>query len=281
MARRVLTCQVGALLRDQRLRAHDDAGRAEPALEGAGRREDPRVAIALLGGHAFEGRDRATRGLGERRLAAHLRLAVEQDRAAPALPRGRAPVLRREDAELIAQRGEQMGMVGTARHRGAVEHEGDRFGADHPSLGSVTGWNGPRARRARSQGSRHTRPPRSSATTPGSDPGLRRTGPRPRSDGPPPRAARRGSDHTTQQGARPRPRRTPARASRTRSIASFERCCSHKHERLVERHRREVCGAVREAYARASAKWSSAASRSPALARSTPRSLSQTPASRS
>ena len=63
-------------------------------------------------GEAFERGDRLARHLGQRLLARHDGLAVDQHRAAPALARRRAAVLRRGDVELLAQRGEQVRVIG-------------------------------------------------------------------------------------------------------------------------------------------------------------------------
>ena len=88
------TFEVGTLLVDLRLGAHDDAGDAEPALQPTARSEGVGEGLALRRGHALEGDDRLAGHLRQRLLAADHGLAVDVHRAAPALPRGRAAVLR-------------------------------------------------------------------------------------------------------------------------------------------------------------------------------------------
>src|SRR5205807_1874760 len=80
------------------------------ALQRAERAHRRRHAVALDRVEALERRDRATGDLVERYLARDGGLAVEQHGAAPALARGRAAVLRRRDAELVAQGAEQVRM---------------------------------------------------------------------------------------------------------------------------------------------------------------------------
>jgi hypothetical protein len=95
---------------EQGLGAHQDAGGAEAALERPGGGEGVGQPSPVLLGEALEGGDRAALRPGERHLAAHHRLAVEQHRAAPALARRRAPVLGREHVELFAQCRQEMGV---------------------------------------------------------------------------------------------------------------------------------------------------------------------------
>ena len=118
--------EVGALLVDLRLGPHDDARDAEAALQATAGGERVGEAAPLIGVDALEGHDRRPGDLGQRQVAADHRLAVDEHRAAPALPRRRAPVLRRRDVELLAQRGEQMGVVGAHGHRRAVDRQLDR-----------------------------------------------------------------------------------------------------------------------------------------------------------
>ena len=83
-------------------------------------------ALALVGVDALERDDRPTGDLGQRLLARHDGLAVDQHGAAAALAGRRAAVLRRGDVELLAERGEQVGMVGPHGDLVAVEREPDR-----------------------------------------------------------------------------------------------------------------------------------------------------------
>ena len=82
-------------------------------------------AVSLCGVDALEGDDRLARHLVEREVAADDGLAVDEHGAAPALPRGRAAILRRRDVELVAQRRQQVRVVGGHRHRLAVHREVD------------------------------------------------------------------------------------------------------------------------------------------------------------
>ena len=115
--------EVGALLVDLRLGPHHDAGDAEPALQPAAGREGVGVAPALVGVDALQRDDVLAGHLVEPEVAAHDRLAVDEHRAAPALPRRRAAVLGRRDVELLAQRGQQVRVVVAHRHRRPVEGE--------------------------------------------------------------------------------------------------------------------------------------------------------------
>ena len=83
-----------ALLVDLRLGPHHDAGDAEPALQTAARGEGVGEALPLGLVDTFERDDRLAVGLGDVVLARHGRLAVDQHRAAAALTRRRAAVLR-------------------------------------------------------------------------------------------------------------------------------------------------------------------------------------------
>ena len=123
---RVVARQLRTLLLEQRVHPHDDARRAEAALERAGRRERGRVLVAGERVEAFERRHRATGGLLEAHLARDHGLAVEEHGAAPALARRRATVLRRRDVELLAQRGEEVRVRRRDLGRRPVELERDR-----------------------------------------------------------------------------------------------------------------------------------------------------------
>ena len=132
---RILTLQVGALLVDHRLRAHHDARRAETALqcsvggEGCGhRRRFGR--IETLGGQHL-----GTVDLGHRRLTGDPGLAVDDDRTASALTGRSAPVLGRDDAEFVAEGGQQMLVIVGRRHRPAVEDEVGHVGAPRLRFG--------------------------------------------------------------------------------------------------------------------------------------------------
>ena len=107
-----------ALLVDLGLGPHDDAGDAEAALQPAAGGEGVGVALALVVVDALERDDRAAGHLGQRLLARHDGLAVDQHRAAPALARRRAAVLGRRDVELLAEGGEQVRVVGPDRPAG-------------------------------------------------------------------------------------------------------------------------------------------------------------------
>ena len=121
---------VVALLVDLRLGAHHDPRDAEAALQTAARGERAGVAVALGVVDSLERRDLATGDLVERLGAADDRLAVDEHRAAAALPRRRTPVLRRRDVELLAQGGEEVGVVAAHRHRCTVERELDAGALD-------------------------------------------------------------------------------------------------------------------------------------------------------
>ncbi len=94
MAGHVLPGQGRAFAVDLRLGPHDDTGDAETALEPARGGEGLGVAPALGFVEALERGHGAALDLSQRGLARHLRLAVEQDRATPALAARRAAVLR-------------------------------------------------------------------------------------------------------------------------------------------------------------------------------------------
>ena len=132
------------LLVDLRLGPHDDAGDAEAALQATacGEGIGERLPLGLV--DALERDDRLAFDLVQVALACHGRLAVEQHRAAAALARWRAAVLGRGDVELLAERGEQVGVAPPHRHRGAVDlerhapHPSRRLGSAGASSSSVT-----------------------------------------------------------------------------------------------------------------------------------------------
>ena len=72
-----LALEVGALLVDLCLGAHDDAGDAEAALQAAARGERVGEPIALVAVDALERDHRLALDLGQRLLAADHRLAVD------------------------------------------------------------------------------------------------------------------------------------------------------------------------------------------------------------
>ena len=92
------TVGVRAALGPQGGQAHHDAGRAEPALAGAGGAEGVTPGPALLVGQAVDRGDRAPGHPPRRRHARHARGAVDQHRAAAALALGAAAVLGRARA---------------------------------------------------------------------------------------------------------------------------------------------------------------------------------------
>ena len=98
----------GALLVDERFHPHEDAGRTEATLQGTGGGKGGREALPLARVEPLQSRDRPSRHLLERDLAAHRRLAVDEHRAASALARGRAAVLGRGNGELLPQGGKEM-----------------------------------------------------------------------------------------------------------------------------------------------------------------------------
>ena len=80
--------------------------------------------LTLLGRQPLERGDRGALDLRQREVAADDGLAVDQHRAAAALAGRRAAVLGRQDAELLPERGEQMGVLAGDRGLGAVQGEG-------------------------------------------------------------------------------------------------------------------------------------------------------------
>ena len=111
VAAHLVAPQIGPLLVDLGLGAHDDAGNAEAALQATAGRERVGEAPAFGLGDALEGDDRLARHLGDGLLAADDGLAVDVHGAAPALPTRRTPVLGRGEVEFVAQRRQQVGVV--------------------------------------------------------------------------------------------------------------------------------------------------------------------------
>ena len=101
-------------------------GDAEAALQAAAGRERVGVAVPLVGIDALQRRDGPPLDLRERLLAGDDGPAVDEDGAAAALARRRAAILGRRDVELLAQRGEQVRVVGAHGDRRAVDDEADR-----------------------------------------------------------------------------------------------------------------------------------------------------------
>ena len=97
-----------ASLVDERRGADDDAGNAEAALDAAF--EDERVAnrAAQLFGQSFDRDDVAAFHLLGFAQTGQRRVAVDHHEAAAAAAFGRAAVLRRHDAELLAQHLEEV-----------------------------------------------------------------------------------------------------------------------------------------------------------------------------
>ena len=179
MRRHRRAVEVGALLVDLRLGPHHDAGDAEPALQpaarGEGARRSARRSSASTPSSVTTSLP-ATLSSGE--VAADDGLAVDEHGAAAALPRRRAAVLRRRDVELLAQRGEQVRVVGAHRHRRAVERE-----LDAGRLGDIVTLyilsNGARIRSAfdvrdRESGRRRSRNPETRTPSSRSDESPRR-----------------------------------------------------------------------------------------------------------
>ncbi len=138
-------------------------------------------------------------------------------------------------------------MIVAARDRSAVQREGGADRAlDVASLRIVNERHRRRWHRRRSQGSRHTRPPPSSARRRGSGLGHRPSGSRPPSAARPTRAARRGSGRTTRPRARPQPPRTPPAPLAPSSIASSRRPSSQSTHGLVEGNHGDVPARIAE-----------------------------------
>jgi hypothetical protein len=108
--------------------------RAEPTLQRAGGGEGVGVTVDLERVHALEGEHLGALGLVEPGDTGDARLAVDEHRAAAALTRRRATVLRGRDPALDAQRVEEVLVVVVDGDLVAVEgerrHVGDRpFGS--------------------------------------------------------------------------------------------------------------------------------------------------------
>ena len=132
---------------EERLRPHDDSRSAEAALERSLRGEGVGEAIELLRVDALEGLDLLACGGVQRLRAARDGSSLDQDRAAAALARGRAPVFRRDHAQLFAERGEKMRMAALDFYFLAVEgesrHAGSSFGGTAPRRSVMSRyWSG-------------------------------------------------------------------------------------------------------------------------------------------
>ena len=116
-------------LREQRRRPHEDPGRAEPALRTSRGHERVGEAIAYRRGQALHRGHDTSLDPRDRRDARDPGGAVDQHRAAPALPLGRTAVLHRHDAEPFTQdREEGFTRRRVDRHVGAVARELHGFG---------------------------------------------------------------------------------------------------------------------------------------------------------
>ena len=128
------------VLVEQVLGAHDDAGRAEAALQRPGGGECAGQAVALGRLDALERGDRPARHPVEPQLAGDHGLAVDEHGAAAALSRRRAAVLGAGDVELLPQRREQVGVVADL-DLAAVEGEGHRHGSRVPEFNKLLKGN--------------------------------------------------------------------------------------------------------------------------------------------
>lgn len=122
-----LPIEIRPLLIDERLRAHENAGSAEPALERSRGSEGVGEMFALFDLKSFEGRDALSLGLVHRDEAALDRLAVDKDGARPTLPGRRTAVLGRGDTELLAQGGEEVRVIGRDLDRESIDGERSGF----------------------------------------------------------------------------------------------------------------------------------------------------------
>ena len=123
MATGLLLGQRLALLVDQRLRSHDDAGGAEAALQSAAGGEGVGVAIHLTGVEPLDRVDRLPGDPVERHRARHDGLAVDEHGAAPTLALRGTAVLGRREAEFLTDRREKVGMACGHGGRGSVDRE--------------------------------------------------------------------------------------------------------------------------------------------------------------
>jgi len=122
-----LLVEVASLLIHERLGADEDSGRAEAALESAGRGEGIGEAISFFNLESLEGRDGLAFSLLHGDEAALDRLAIEQDRARPALSGWRAAILGGGDAEFFAQDREEVRMTSGDFNRESVDGERSSF----------------------------------------------------------------------------------------------------------------------------------------------------------
>ena len=94
----VLAGEIGALLVDHCLGAHDDARGAETALQRAVRGKCCRHRVSLGAIHTFEGEHFGASRFLQRRLTGNTGLAIHHDRATAALTARRAAILGRHDS---------------------------------------------------------------------------------------------------------------------------------------------------------------------------------------
>ena len=118
----------------QRGKAHDDARRAEAALGPARGAQGVGPSPGDLGRQSFERRDGAARHPSHWCHAGDASLAVDQDRAAPALPLRAAAILGRADSEAITEHFQQRAAIGRYDHVGSVQREA-QFGHDDEARG--------------------------------------------------------------------------------------------------------------------------------------------------
>jgi len=93
----------------ERGQAHHDARRAESALAGTGADECRCPPASELVVEPFCGLDPASGDTAQRRDTGHPRRAVDQHRAAAALPLGAAAVFDRVTTEVLSERIEEVG----------------------------------------------------------------------------------------------------------------------------------------------------------------------------
>lgn len=120
-----LSSQRRAFLRNLVMRSHHNSRNTEAALESATRCECISKLLAIAFWESFEGGDLAPLACVNRLLTCHYGLAIDEHRAAAALPGGRASVFRRRDIEFVSQSREQMGVVAGDSRRLAVHRELD------------------------------------------------------------------------------------------------------------------------------------------------------------
>ena len=120
---------------------HEDPGRAEPALRTAARHEPGREVVAHRAVEPVDGRHRPAGDARRGRDAGDAWFAVDQDRAAPALALGRAPVLHREHAQVA--RAAPRATTPPGRRRPRPAHRRTRTAPDaqiRSRPGRIGGW---------------------------------------------------------------------------------------------------------------------------------------------